>query len=42
MGAGGECEAAITARKSCGWDNFRECDELLNSIRFPLRQKFAV
>ena len=42
VSAGGGCEAAVTARRRCGWVRFRECDELLYGRRFPLRQKGAV
>ena len=42
MGAGGGCEAAVTARTRCWWVKFRECGELLCGRRFRLRQKGAV
>ena len=41
VSAGGECEAAVTARTRCWWVRFRECGELLYG-RFPLRLKGAV
>ena len=33
--AGGECEAALTARARCGWVLFWGCDVLLYGRRFP-------
>ena len=42
VSAGGGCEAAVTARRRCGWDTFREHIELLYGRRFPLRLKGAV
>ena len=42
VSAGVGCEAAVTARTSCGWVKSRECSELLYSRRFPLRLKRAV
>ena len=39
---GGGCEAALTARTRCGWDELRECGELLYGGRFPPRPKRAV
>ena len=33
---------ANTARSRCGWAKLRECIELLNRKRFPLRLKWAV
>ena len=36
VSAGGECEAAVTARTRCGWIKFRECGDLLYGGRFPL------
>ena len=41
VSAGGGCEAAATARTSCGWVKFLECSELLHG-RFPLKVKGAV
>ena len=38
----GGCEAAVTARKRCGWVKLRECGELLYCRRFPLKLKGAV
>ena len=35
VSAGGGCEAAVTARASCGWVMLRECGELPNGKRFP-------
>ena len=40
--AGGECEAAVTARVRCGLVKFRKFGELLYGRRFPLRLKEAV
>ena len=40
--ASARCEAAVTARKRCGWVKFRECGELLYGRRFSLRLKGAV
>ena len=42
VSAGGGCEAAVTARTIYGWAKFRECDDLLYGMRFPLRLKGAV
>ena len=42
VNAGGGCEAAVTARARIGWVKFRECGELLNSKRFPLKLKGMV
>ena len=42
VGVDGGCEAAVTARKSCGWAKLRECGELLYGRRFPLKLKGAV
>ena len=42
MSAGGGCEAAVTARKRCGWVEFRECGDLLYGRMFPLELKCAV
>ena len=42
VNAGGECEAAVTARTRCGWVEHRECGELLYGRRFTLRLKGAV
>ena len=42
VSAGGGCEAALTARTRCGWVEFRECGELLNCMRIPLRLKGTV
>ena len=42
MSAGGECEAAVTARTRCGLVKLRECGELLYCRRFPLKQKETV
>ena len=41
VSASGECEAAVTARKRCGWVKLRECGELLHDRRFPLKLKRA-
>ena len=41
VSAGGGCEAAVTARTSCGWVKY-ECGELLYGSRFPLRPKRAI
>ena len=30
MSAGGGCEAAVTARRRCGWVKFIECVEMLH------------
>ena len=40
--ANGGCEAAVTARARLGWMKFRDCGELLNSKRFPLKVKGMV
>ena len=40
--AGGGCEAAVTARKICGWVTSRECDELQYGRIPPLKLKGAV
>ena len=40
--ASGGCEAAVSARKRCGWVKFRECGELLYDSRFSLMLKGAV
>lgn len=40
--AKGGCEAAVTARARLGWMKFRDCGELLNSKRFPLKVKGMV
>ena len=40
--AGGGCEAAVTARTTCGLAKLRECGELLYGWRFPLQLKGAV
>ena len=40
--AGGECEAAVTARTGCGWVKLRKCGELLYDRGFPLKLKGAV
>ena len=32
----------MTARTRCGWVKLRECGELLNGRRFPLKVKGAV
>ena len=42
VSAGGGCEAAVTARKRCGWVKFMECGELLCGRRFALMLKGAV
>ena len=42
VSAGGGCVAVVTARTRCGWVKFRECGELLDGRRFPLRLKGAV
>ena len=42
MNAGGRYEAAVTARRRCGWAKLRECSELLCGRRFPLRLKGSV
>ena len=42
VSAGGGCEAAVTARTTCGWVDFRDCGELLHDRRFPLTLKGAV
>ena len=34
MSAGGGCYAAVTARKTYGWAQLRECGELLHGRRF--------
>ena len=34
VGAGGGCEAALTARTRYGWVDFMECGELLCGRRF--------
>ena len=39
---GGGCEAAVTVKTSCGWVKFRECGELPNGERFPLKLNLAV
>ena len=39
MNASGGCEVAVTARARIGWVKFRECGELLNSIRFLQKVK---
>ena len=42
VSAGGRCEAAMTARTSCGWVKLRECNELLHGREFPLKLIVAV
>ena len=42
VGAGGGCEAVVTARTICGLVKFRECSKLLYGRRFSLRLKGAV
>ena len=42
VSAGGGREAAVTVRTRCGWVQHRECGELPNGRRFPLRLKGAV
>ena len=42
VNAGGGCEAAVTARTTCGWVKYRECGELLYGKRFPQRLRGAV
>ena len=42
VSAGGECEAAVTARTRCGWVKVRKCGELLHGRRSPLKLKGAV
>ena len=42
MIAGGGCEAAVTARTTCGRVKFRECGELMYGRRFPLWLKGTV
>ena len=42
VSAVGGCDTAVTARTTCGWVKFWECDELLYGWRFPLRLKRAV
>ena len=42
VSAGGGCEATVTARTRCWWVKLRECGELLNGRRFPLKVKEAV
>ena len=42
MNASGGCEAALTARARIGLVKFRECGELLNSKKFPLKMKGMV
>ena len=42
LSACGGYDIAVTARKRCGWVKFRECGELLNDRRFPLKLKGAV
>ena len=42
VGAGGGCEAAVTARMRCGWVKFMESGELLYGRRFPLKLIAAV
>ena len=39
---GGGCEAAVTDRARCGWDEFMDCSESLYVSRFTLRLKWAV
>ena len=41
VGAGGGCEATVTARTRRGWVKLRECGELLHGRRFHLKQKGA-
>ena len=41
VSVGGGCEAALTARKRCGWVKLTECGELLFG-RFFLWRKGAV
>ena len=41
VSASGGCEAAVTAKRICGWVEFWECRELLYGRRFPLRLKGA-
>ena len=40
--AGGGCDAAVTARTSCGWVKFREYGHLLYCWRFHVWLKWAV
>ena len=42
VSSGGECEATVTARATCGWCKFMECGELLYERRFALRLKGCV
>ena len=42
VSAGGGCESVVNARTRCGWIKFRECGELLNGRRFPLKLKVAI
>ena len=42
VSVGGGHEAAVTARKRCGWVTLIECRELLHGMRFPLKLKGAV
>ena len=42
VSVGGGREAAVTARKICGLVKFKDCGELPNGRRFPLRIKMAV
>ena len=42
MSVGGRCEAAVAARRKCGWVKFSECGELLYGMRFPVWLKGAV
>ena len=41
VSAGGGCEAAVTARTSCGWVELQGCGELLYGRNFPLKLKGA-
>ena len=42
VGAGGGCEAVVTARTRFGWVMFRVCGWLLYGRRFPLRLRGSV
>ena len=42
VSAGGEHEAAVTARTKSGWVRLRECGELLYGRRLPQKLKGAV
>ena len=39
VSADGECEAAVTAIRRCGWIKFMKCGKLLYGRSFPLRLK---